>query len=615
MMFCLFRFSGLIEYVKLILQICLKSRQKVYIIKLGNRTKGRGNMAGKISDFMNRFKFKNRLIMFMGLIITVPIMVLSIIFYHVYVSFYDAKIGESYDFICTDSYKNLNYKLDLYTAIVDKTAFNKSITNALIGMDSQNMMVNYQNSQIIDREIENIVLGNSMEEVYQFLIYPLDRDIKGMGKYLSGFGNISHEDWAHNIQQKSRMVFFEEKMGNEILSMAQVIYYIDELTNETKPIALVKAEIKLDDILNNTISDSHGGMEIEILQNGQPAYIYKPIDERNHKEEVLTKEKILLDEKIQFIYRLNQNDERRMRWIIMLISVLAIVLPTALLVAIIIRFSNNTNERLEEIFRKIKKIQSGNFDISKTLDGNDEFADVDERLEVMAAELKQIINERYIIENERKKAQLLALQMQINPHFMYNTLETINSIAKQAGSHDISIISQKMGEILRYNINHNDKEYVYLQQEIDNVKCYLNIQEIRFGDRLTVFYDIPEELNKYIVLKFTLQPIVENAIKYAVQNVKDSSMIAITAEVDGENLIVRIQDDGKGMTEQRLLEIRRSLEDSQYIENEKIGLKNVHSRIQMTYGKPYGIEIFSKENKGTSVHLKFPIREEAEDAG
>lgn len=566
-------------------------------------------MSGKFSGFMNQLKFKNRLILFMGLIVVIPILIFNLIFCYSYLNFYNSMIEESYDFICRDSYTNLNYKLDLYTAIVDKTAFNKNIIRALNDMDAQDMMANYHSSQIIDGEIENIIFGNSMEEVYQFCVYPLDRNITGMGKYLSSFNNISHEKWTQEVQQKSRAVFFEEKMYNKILSMAQVIYFIDELTNETTPIALVKLEIKMDSVLRNAISDTQRGMEIEILQNGQQTYVYKPIAETDAIKEVLAKEKILLGEKLQICYRFNRRAETQTRRSIFVTFVLLAVLSMVLLSGVIIKFSNNTNQRVEKIFQKIKNIQNGDFEVPASLEGDDEFADIDKRLEKMAAELKQIINERYIMENERKKAQLLALQMQINPHFMYNTLETINSIAKQVGSHDISVISQKMGEILRYNINHNDREFVYLEQEINNIKCYLSIQEIRFGDRLTVFYDIPPELNRYVVLKFTLQPVVENAIKYAVQNAKESSMIAITAEVKANDLIICVQDDGNGIAQEKLLRIQDSLRAEQYIENEKIGLKNVHSRIQMTFGEQYGIEIFSKEDKGTSVHIKFPLRD------
>lgn len=229
-------------------------------------------MALKFSEFMNRFKFKNRLIIFMGLIIVLPILALNSVFYYAYVGFYNKQIEESYNFICRDSYTNLNYKLDLYADIVDKTAFNKNIIRALTKMDAQNMMTSYQNSQIIDGEIENIVFGNSMEEVYQLLVYPLNPDVKGMGKYLSSYSNISHEEWLQNIKNKSKTVFFGEKMGNEVLSLVQVIYHIDEMTNKTTPIALVKADIKLENALKNTISDTRQGMEIEIQQNGQAAY-------------------------------------------------------------------------------------------------------------------------------------------------------------------------------------------------------------------------------------------------------------------------------------------------------------------------------------------------------
>ena len=240
-----------------------------------------------------------------------------------------------------------------------------------------------------------------------------------------------------------------------------------------------------------------------------------------------------------------------------------------------------------------------------TLKGNDEFADIDRKICKMSKEIERAINEKYIIETEHKSAELRALQMQINPHFMFNTLETINSLAKQAGCEEIGFVSRKMGEVLRYNIDCVN-EYVGIGDEFEHIKSYLDIQRIRYSNKFEVFYDISEEAVGCRVPKFILQPIVENSIKHAIQEGEDTYFISVVAEVHEGILTITVSDDGKGITEERLEMIRQNLSQKQSDGKSSIGLKNVHLRLKIKYGDEFGVSIVSKKNVGTSVVLKLP---------
>lgn len=560
-----------------------------------------------IKEFLDNCRLKKRLVIFMVALIFVPIFVLNILFSLMYVRFYNNKIMEGYDFIQRESYANLNYKLNLYQAMIDRTAYNRNISGALEAVQDGSMLSAYNASVVIDAEIENITLGNSMEEVYQFLIYPLNPNMRVMGRYMSSFDHIAEEEWVQDASNKAKYIFFENKMGNNLLSIAQVLYYTDEISGETEPLALVKMEIKLDSILKNSISDTERNFGMEILQDGQICYTYKPITAAG--ENLYMTEKTLMGEGLQIRYIFDKTPQIRAAAMMILGFLFLGAVLLSVLTGLIFHFSNGINARMKEIFRKLKKLEVGDFALGPALNGKDEFAQIDRGLESMAAKLQKSINEQYIMETERKKAELLALQMQINPHFMFNTLETINSIAKQEHCPDISFISQKMGEILRYNIS-SSGEYVRLRQEIEHIGSYLSIQKIRYGNRFDVFYDIPPELENCMVLKFILQPVVENTIKYAVQKGAGNYMIAITAEADGEMVTISVQDDGAGMTEARLREVQENLENGSFSQDTSIGLKNVHSRIRIAYGPEYGVSVFSREHVGTRVLIRFPLKYE-----
>lgn len=570
--------------------------------------KGVSLVRKRISDFLNSHRLKKRLVTFMIILIFIPVFTLNIIFSFLYSEFYNKKITEGYEFFQRESHSNLNYKLNLYQAMVDRTAYNHNIASTLLSVSPNDMLSAYHASKLIDAEVENITLGNSMEEVYQFLVFPLNPNIRVMGKYMSNYEHISNESWILKTTNKTKHIFIEKKLNNTLLSIAQVMYNAKEGIGEIEPLAIVKAEIKLDSILKNSINDKKSDFGIEILSGGQVCYTYKPFMTSLKKQnQYYFIEKNLIGEELKIRYIFDKSYQTRvMTFIILSFSLIGLLLLLVLTLAIV-RFSDAINLRIEEIFNKIKKLEKGDFQLGQTLDGDDEFADIDRGISKMADKLKKSINERYIMETERKKAELLALQMQINPHFMFNTLETINSFAKQARCSEISAISRMMAEILRYNISNNDEGHVRLKQEIEHITSYLGIQKIRYGNRFDIIYDIPKELEDSKILKFILQPIVENTIKYAIQAGNDNYLIAITAEAADGILTITIQDDGVGMSAERLEMVRKNLNSQNILTTKSIGLKNVHSRIQIAYGTQYGVSIDSKEKVGTRVQIQFPL--------
>ncbi|MBP3644852.1 MAG: sensor histidine kinase [Clostridia bacterium] len=204
---------------------------------------------------------------------------------------------------------------------------------------------------------------------------------------------------------------------------------------------------------------------------------------------------------------------------------------------------------------------------------------------------------------ENKQSQLLALQSQINPHFLYNTLECINSAGAVCGSREVEEMSTALAFIFRYAIK--GENIVRLQDELDTLQYYLNIQQIRFPDRFSVCYDIPEGLRERRMLKFLLQPIVENSIQHGFQECTPPCVIRIrVSETDGKLRVV-IADNGTGILPETLQALQERLENHE-LSTDSIGLMNIQRRIRLYYGEAFGLHVESEYGKGTTITALLP---------
>ncbi|MDC7300613.1 sensor histidine kinase [Agathobacter ruminis] len=208
-------------------------------------------------------------------------------------------------------------------------------------------------------------------------------------------------------------------------------------------------------------------------------------------------------------------------------------------------------------------------------------------------------------------SQMRALEAQIDAHFLFNTLETINSIAEIEDVPRVSTISMALGNMFRYSIK-TDSELVPLSDEINHVKDYVSIQSIRFHEKFTIDYDIPEALASTKVLKLILQPIVENCINHGFRHCLITGHIHIKARQEGDCLLLIVSDDGYGMDQATLNALKDRLAAPDEMQefgkrsHQSIGVKNIHSRIRLYYGNIYGLQIESQKDVGTTVTICIP---------
>lgn len=209
----------------------------------------------------------------------------------------------------------------------------------------------------------------------------------------------------------------------------------------------------------------------------------------------------------------------------------------------------------------------------------------------------------------RKKTQMVALQSQINPHFLHNTLETIKwkAIGLTKSDNEVSMMITYLSRLMRITIETNDI-VTSIEEEIEHARMYLEIQQIRYEDKLEIHWDIDPEIMQYKMVKITLQPLIENAIYHGIKPKEGIGRIDIKAYKDQDGIVFELLDNGIGMNDRLQQRINQYTPIDDVIEDTHIGLTNVNRRIKLIFGDEYGITVKSNRNIGTLLLIKIPAQ-------
>ena len=291
-----------------------------------------------------------------------------------------------------------------------------------------------------------------------------------------------------------------------------------------------------------------------------------------------------------------------------------VVAFTCILIFLVLAYvmTKNMIRPLEELSTTMSRQGKDLSFYSPYMNRTDEIGTLYNEYSNMLEELNASIKRDYQDKLNILDAQMKSLEARINSHFLFNTLESINSMAEIDENEDIATMSLALGNMFRYAIK-TPSEIVTLQDEINHVKDYVSIQAIRFSNKFTLTLDIPDELYQQKVLKLILQPLVENSFYHGLNYCTAGDNITIQAKRDSSILYITVSDNGQGMTQEVLDELRAKLsEEASFTElghrnKQGIGLKNIHSRIELYYGRGYGLSITSTPGEGTSITIKIPV--------
>lgn len=438
---------------------------------------------------------------------------------------------------------------------------------------------------------------------------------------------ISKTQYIDNYPQDSaiegpepRVQVLQSRMyAEDIMHYAQPILF----HGETR-VGLVGIDLKLQPFRNLVEKyNLFPGSKI-ILTDGSDRIIYHTdlnqvgtlySDEAKKDQRIITKPIDAFGWKLIYIYQINP------RTLMIRSAALAVMIVSFILVLLLsYTLSRSITRPIQTLARVMKQLEVGNFNIRADIRGQDEIQLLGNHFNRMAQKIQQLIEEEYQSQIVRKEAELRALQVQINPHFLYNTLQTMGSIASLRSAPEIKVMCKALGNMFRYSIRMKN-EWVPVKEELLHVRNYLIIIGKRYEGMLRIRLQVKEDAYTYLIPKLIFQPVVENCIEHGlIPSDRTRKLLKLSVKPDpgkGE-LTVEILDNGAGIPADRLDALCSALQASGSYpalkKDDSIGLLNVQARIQMLCGTSYGLTITSRAGTGTRILIRLPLRKELEEA-
>lgn len=321
---------------------------------------------------------------------------------------------------------------------------------------------------------------------------------------------------------------------------------------------------------------------------------------------------------IQYIYceikDMQQSHEQYQQFFVTMLrtSVVACIVIALVIIFLSYYIPLSISRPIRELSRVTDQVAKGNLTVHSDVQSGQEVAVLSDSLNTMIDKLNGLLHQVKTEQIRLRKAEFEVLQSQINPHFLYNTLDTIVWLAESGKQKEVVSMVGSLSEFFRKSLNQG-KDIVRIQDEILHVKSYLEIQQVRYQDILQYEIALPDEIGEYLIPKITLQPLVENALYHGIKNKRMPGKITIGAKTGEDGFCITITDDGIGMTEERLGTVRKCICEKPKDREEVYGLYNVNERIRLNFGESYGITMESIYREGTVVCVNLPYIREMEE--
>lgn len=270
------------------------------------------------------------------------------------------------------------------------------------------------------------------------------------------------------------------------------------------------------------------------------------------------------------------------------------------------RQAKRISDPIASLCQSMKRVSGGEFICVQEENACNEVLALGKSFNSMSEKIKELLEDIRNNEKEKRKSEMDFLRAQINPHFLYNTLFSIQCMAELNKNEQAVKMIKAFIALLRKTLS-TDRDLISLREELENTRSYLELERIRYSNIMDYEIEVSKELEACQVPALILQPIVENAIFHGLEAKASGGLIVVDVLKDGDDLLINISDDGKGMDSRRLKEVRARIELDADEARKSIGLVNVSGRIKINFGKEYGLTIDSEENIGTCVGLRLPI--------
>lgn len=511
---------------------------------------------------------------------------------------------ESYLYQATESMDN---NMQIYNNLINYVSYNQSISQVL-SSEYTSMYERYNNFvTTIDPLLSSIMyFHNEVESVTVYM-----NDVVKHGSTLAPISEIENEKWFEEIKDNIGVSWFVQKDNGVVYSFSRMAmmerYGVEAYLCIT--IDYDKFFSPLDDSIMNNYGVVISGKYNECIYS-------KAVFDKKYEKYVLGYDEYkqnfeLPGDGYTIITRnigktnwqvgIYKPDKLLIKSVqpIITIAVFATVLSIISVFVAVNSISKLVTRRLGRLEKNMKDVEHGSFKVEIKDDLEDEIGELNRSFMKMINKINELINEVYDSKLKEKEYEMKALQAQINPHFLYNTLSMINWKAIEAGAMDISKITLALSTFYRTSLN-KGKNVMSIKDEIDNMKSYLSIQLMMHDNEFDAVVDIDDEILKYTTLNLILQPLIENAIDHGIDvNEERRGVITITGKSEGDEIVLSVADNGVGMDEIQAQKILTK-------DSKGYGVRNVNERIKLFYGEQYHLHVESKIGEGTKVSARFP---------
>lgn len=557
--------------------------------------------------FFKNLRFKQKLIISYLVVIIIPILVLGIYSFNQSKQYLLNESRQGINESVRQIAQNINYKLINYNSVIKFISYNDQIVQILDKENTRSYQRYVDMVEVLDPLLTTVLNLTNMK----ITIYTADRNISVRLYSLESINSAKAMPWYPEVTADMQIHWITD--GNSLLGLCRFIEpYRNAQQNilqvTIKPDAVYNTEIKNIKQYGVFITDSKGSImysenkitgaalsnvagSLQGLADGEInvnrircLLISSPITETGWK--------------LTYLIPLSSLDLNTTR----IISATAIIIFCCLLTLFLLTwlFSNTFVKRIESLNRKMKIVEDGNMTISIASNTKDEIGELTNRCGDMLNNINALIEMEYNSKITQHELKLKALQAQINPHFLYNTLSLINWKAIKAGVMDISTITNNLSKFYRTVLNKGNS-ILEVKDEIGNIKCYIDIQLMLHDDSFDVEYDVDESILRNRMINLLLQPIVENAIEHGIDTKEgDRGKLFISGQAQGDCIIFKVIDNGKGFEAGEFDELLKK-------NTKGYGLKNVHDRIQTSYGEEFGISLDASYQTGTCMVVKIPL--------
>lgn len=561
----------------------------------------------KIYRWIKDQKLRNKLYLIYLAAGLLPLLVVGVYCYHFVNQLLIEREIKNLQNSLNQAITEVDNQLTIYENMSDYLAFNQAILQTVSYPYEDNYYEMYhQFSTVLDPMITSLKYLHS--DIKQVTVYARN-DIERHDTTLAPITDVEEESWFQEISSNNKILWEINKKNKKIFCVRKM----PELQGESGVIYVELDYDKLFEPFTRILDENYG---IYVQKEDEIVFSYNIFDKRysdmDFSEENITSLKTSDDSEFIFVdcdsrgqiglhvgmYRPVSQIDATIRSMLMgmaFICVISVIAAGLLL----IQFTRMMVKNIEKLTRNMKEVKKGNLEVTVTSDSKDEIGELVQDFAEMVERIKTLIEEVYKGKISLKEYEMKALQAQINPHFLYNSLSLINWKAIEADEKDISKITLALSKFYRTALNKGNS-VMPLQDEISNVKSYLDIQLMMHDYEFDVEIDIDESMYYYDTPNLILQPLIENAIDHGIDLKTDGrGKITIRGWCEEEMMYLTVEDNGVGMDEEVAQNILTQ-------KSKGYGVRNVNERIKLTYGAEYGLTIESKEGEGTRITVKIP---------